>query len=284
MALFTVERLRAFWPGHPPLFSCGLEAPLAGCEPLKLRNLAADWMAVTHSAVVDLQARGIRQAYVILDDHPPMARCHAGHLNETIPAMMDELGATSIALSGYGQRRRRFGPVVRWREWTVDHVPGDELWKFPLHPALWNLEALEAILKFLLETLPVKEHTPWAFERKGGDPKAALPEKWKISCYRLCGEQMTARPAFALRHVPLRTAQLAADGVRFASRLLGGADARAYADHDYRWLDCPYDGPYPLFWSGLMTKGAINPHLARFLRATGQVDLLEVVESVGSQS
>ncbi len=285
MALFTAQQLRRLWENTPPLFSCGLESALdPKCAELPLRDDPKDWMAVTLSACLDLRSRGISQAYVILDDHPPLARCHAEHLNRTIPEMMNELGATSISLSGYGQRRRRMGQILRWRSWDVDRVPATELWKFPLHPALWDLNALQAILEHLMATLPVEEHTPWAFERKGGDPDSTLPDHLKANSYRLCGEQMTSRPGYFLRHLPLRFAQFGADVLRFATSIVGGDQARARMDSALRWLDCPYDGPYPLFWSGLMAKGKINPHLATYLSVTGRRHLLSVIESVNTPS
>lgn len=283
MARFTVQQIRKYWDTPPPLLSCGLESALEdSCTALSLRDDPKNWMAVTLSACRDLKSKGFSRAYVILDDHPPLARCHAEHLNVTIPAMMTELGATSISLSGYGQRRRRMGQIVHWRSWDIDKVPATELWKFPLHPALWNLDALQTILEHLIQTLPVAEQTPWAFERKGGDPDSTLPENLKSNCYRLCGEQMTARAGYKLRHFPLCLAQLAADGMRFFARILGGHKARKAADATFRWLDCPYDGPYPLFWSGLMTKGKINPHLATYLSVTGKRNLLSVIESVST--
>ncbi len=282
MAEFTVRQLQKFWPDHPPLFSCGLNDLLEDTRPLPLRDPVEDWMAVTLSACRDLRQKGFRQAYVILDDHPPLARCHSEHLNVTIPAMMEALDAVSIALSGYGQRRRVFGQIVRWRQWEVDRVPAEQLWKFPLHPALWNLETLQVILEFLVAALPPSEHTPWAFERKGGDPHSSLPAKLKENSYRLCGVRMTARGMRVLRHLPLRLAQFAADVLRFGARVLGGAEARSRMDQACRWLDCPYDGPYPLFWSGLVAKGKINTHLVSYLRATGQSQLLNEIKSAAA--
>ncbi len=49
---------------------------------LPLRDDPRDWMRVVHSACRDLLGRGYAQAYVILDDHPPIGRCHADFLRD----------------------------------------------------------------------------------------------------------------------------------------------------------------------------------------------------------
>ncbi|CAN5787234.1 hypothetical protein BH09VER1_BH09VER1_18450 [soil metagenome] len=281
LAAFTVERLRLFWRDHPPLFSCGLESTLSpGCSVLPLVGDPADWMAVTRAACADLLQRGFSHAYVILDDHPPLALCHARHLNHTLPAMAQALEAVSLSLSGYGQRRPRLGRSVRWRGWDLDRVSSTELWKFPLHPALWDLTALQGILDFLLAALPPSEHTPWAFERKGGDPSTPLPDKWKSSSYRINGARLAARPFFALRHLPLRLAQILSEGLIMISGLVAGPKLRDRTRARFRWLSCPYDGPYPLFWSGLMAKGKVNSHLVSYCHATGQAALLARVKAL----
>jgi hypothetical protein len=260
MAEFTRARVAEFWKDAPPLRLCGIEG-----EGLALRDDPRDWMRVTLSACDDLLAEGFEQAYVILDDHPPLGTCHTKHLNETLPAMMREVGAVSIALSGWGQGRVTHGQPRHWRNWQLDQCFPTTLWKFPLHPALWRLDALRAILEHLVRTLPEDEHTPWAFERKGGATDSGLPEDLTAHSYRIEGRSKAAK-AYPTRFELLKSAT---DLYRYSVRKVGGEAARRAVDERIMGVHHYYHGPYPLIWSGLMRKGEINPN-ALFLFAVGR--------------
>ena len=264
LAEFTRARLREFWKDAPPLRLCGIAGdPCA----LPLRDDPRDWMKVTRSACDDLLAAGFALAYVILDDHPPLGTCHAAHLNETLPAMMRELGAVSIALSGWGQGREPMGRPQRWRDWELDRCTVENLWKFPLHPALWRLDALRQILDRLIAILPEEEHTPWAFERRGGAKDSGLPEALTAHSYRIEGRDQAAKK-YPGRFEWLKSST---DLYRYAVRKIAGPAARAAVDERILGVHHYYHGPYPLVWSGLMRKGALNPN-AMFLLAVGRRD------------
>jgi hypothetical protein len=268
---FTRERLREFWKDAPPLRLCGLGGdPMA----LPLRDDPRDWMKVTRSACDDLIADGFSQVYLILEDHPPLGRCHAQHLNETLPAMMKELGAVSISLSGYGQGRALQGKIVRWRDWEVDRCDPEALWKYPLHPALWRVDALRELLDRLIAWLPETEHTPWAFERRGGSKDAGLPPELTAHCYRIEGSSHAA-----MRYPDLLNRfKGTTDLYRYAVRTLAGDKARAAIDDRILGVHHYYHGPYPLIWSGLMRKGVINPNALFFLSIVGRKDWIEILE------
>jgi hypothetical protein len=241
---------------------------------LPLRDDPRNWMKVTRSACDDLMAEGFSQAYVILDDHPPLGRCHAKHLNETLPAMMKELGAVSISLSGYGQGRALHGRIAKWRDWEIDRCKPDALWKYPLHPALWRLDALRELLDRLIAWLPEAEHTPWAFERRGGSVEANLPELLTAHCYRIDG-----RSHAAIRYPGvLDRFKSATDLYRFAIRKCAGKLARDAVDARLLGVHHYYHGPYPLIWSGLMRKGVINPNAMFFLSIVGREDWVGMLE------
>ncbi len=273
LADFTRARLKEFWKQAPPLRLCGIDRdPCA----LPLRDDPRDWMKVTRSACDDLLADGFSQAYVILDDHPPLGTCHATHLNETIPAMMRELGAVSIALSGWGQGREPMGKSVHWRDLELDHCQENNLWKFPLHPALWRLDALRDILDHLISTLPEAEHTPWAFERKGGGTESGLPASLTAHGYRIEGRSKSMKP-FPAKFDWLKAST---DLYRYAVRKIAGQRARAAVDERVLGVHHYYHGPYPLIWSGLMRKGRINPN-ALFLFMVGRRnDWIEALENM----
>jgi hypothetical protein len=273
LADFTRARLREFWKDAPPLRLCGISGdPCA----LPLRDDPRNWMKVVRSACDDLLAEGFSQAYVILDDHPPLGTCHAVHLNETLPAMMRDLNAVSIALSGWGQGRETMGKPRRWKDWELDHCLVSNLWKFPLHPALWRIDALRAILDHLISKLPEAEQTPWAFERKGGAADSGLPEELTANSYRIEGRSKSARP-FPSRFEWLKAST---DLYRYAVRKIAGKQAREAVDERILGVHHYYHGPYPLIWSGLMRKGTVNPN-ALFLFMVGRRnDWIEAVESM----
>lgn len=273
MADFTRARICEFWEDSPPLRICGIEGePYA----LPLRDNPRNWMKVTRSACDDLLAEGFDQVYVILDDHPPLGTCHAKHLNETLPEMMRELGAVSIALSGWGQGRITHGKLRQWRDWQLDRCLATTLWKFPLHPALWRLDALRAVLDHLIRTLPENEHTPWAFERKGGASDSGLPEDLTAHSYRIEGRSKAAK-AYPARFELLKSAT---DFYRYSVRKIGGEAARRAVDERIMGVHHYYHGPYPLIWSGLMRKGEINPN-ALFLFAVGRrTDWIEEIDKM----
>lgn len=250
---FTRARIREFWSGSLPLRLAGIAGdPLA----LPLRDDPRNWMRVTRSACDDLMAEGFAQAYLLLEDHPPLGPCHAQHLNVTIPALMRETGAVSIALSGYGQGRKTHGEIVKVSKWELDRCRPDTLWKYPLHPALWRLEALRELLDRLIAWLPETEHSPWAFERKGGSPEAGLPESLTAHSYRIAGHAHAATPMPA----GLDAFKSATDFYRFLVRKFAGEVARSAIDARLLGAHHYYHGPYPLIWSGLMRKGELNPN------------------------
>ncbi len=264
VAEFTRTQLDRHWPGHPPVFFCGL--PGEGSALLPLRDDPADWMALVRTAAVDLQARGFRQCYLVLDDHPPLDRCHTTHLGETLPRLMDELGASFINLQGWGQYRPRQGADLGAKYFHLEKPAREYLWKFALHPGLWNLRAFTAILDVLLQEPALSERTCWKFERRAGHRDFPLPQHLCDTAYRVNGAAMSARPAHRMRAALRRVELFAFDVLRFGIRICAGQAARDRFDARFLGVYHFYDGPYPLFWSGLMKKGRLNDDLVFLLR------------------
>jgi hypothetical protein len=273
MAEFTRARIDEFWKDAPPLRIAGLGS---GTNALPLRDDPRNWMKVTRSACEDLIAQGFTRAYVILDDHPPLGTCHARHLNETIPAMMDELGAVSIALSGWGQGREPMGEPRKWRDWELDRCKVSNLWKFPLHPALWRLDSLRQILDHLIATLPEEQHTPWAFERKGGASDSGLSEAFTAHSYRIEGRSKAVKDYPA----KLDWFKAATDTYRYAVRRIAGEAARKAVDDRILGVHHYYHGPYPLIWSGVMSKGALNRNALFLFGVSRRNDWIEALEAM----
>lgn len=264
VAEFTRSKIDQHWSGHPPIFLCGLP----GEDPtlLTLRDDPSDWMKLVRTAVADLQTRGFCDCYLILDDHPPMGLCHTTHLNETLPRLMAELGASFINLQGWGQHRPLHGKLLGSRYFYMEKPDSGYLWKFALHPGLWNLQAFGEILDVLLLDPDPNEHTCWKFERRSGCQDFALPARLRDTAYRISGIAMTARRFPRVFIIFRRLELFSFDVLRFLIRILGGQAARHRCDSRYLGVYHFYDGPYPLFWSGLMKKGRLNPDLLFFLR------------------
>lgn len=204
LACWTAGQIDCFWSGHPEIFFCGTDN-----ASLPLRDDPHDWMRVVHSACTDLLGRGFNQSYVILDDHPPIARWHAEFLRDSLPAMVLELGATSVVTTGFGPLVPPKAKAQKRCGRRVECLPAAEPWKWPLHPALWNLERLEEILRILLERLPEDQHTPWVFERTGSHAeKGGIPQEWLASCWRLDAAQSSLPEVSALHNFQDRLARL----------------------------------------------------------------------------
>jgi hypothetical protein len=272
LAELTGRLLDRHWPGHPPTFYCGAGGPAAAPREswLPLRDEPADWIGIALRAVHELRERGYRQAYLILDDHPPLFPCHVRHLGRTLPELMHRLGAASVGLYGWGQgkaaRGRRLGRADGWLEHLATGYP----WKFSLHPALWHLADLDAILATLAAELPITRRSPWAFERRAGREDGPLPESLHRRAFRIAGARMTAAP---LRRELLRLERLGVRALRFAIRRLGSEGAARRLDGGAAALLSYYEGPYPLYRSGVVVRGRINQGCIRFLARHGRTRL-----------
>ncbi|MCG6872121.1 MAG: hypothetical protein LJE84_07500 [Gammaproteobacteria bacterium] len=256
LARFTAERIAQCWSAHPPLFFCGSQNT-PDERWLRRGDPHEDWIGILRSAVSELGRRGYTRMYLVLDDHPPLFRCHAGHLNETLPHYLDELDAVYIGLNGWGQGREPCGRVLA-NHHRVENVAADFRWKFSLHPGLWNLAALSRLLDWMLETLPPERRSAWVFERFGGGEQLPDEDRWQHRCYRVSGIDMTASAA---RRVVRNVEWVAWRGLNAVAER-GPRGLRRRIDFLRRY----YEGPYPLFWSGLMQKGKVFPDAQRFLR------------------
>jgi hypothetical protein len=272
LAELTGRLLDRHWPGHPPTFYCGASRGRAGTPDswLPLRDEPVDWIGITLRAVGELRGHGYRQAYLILDDHPPLFRCHAPHLNRTLPQLMQRLGAASVGLYGWGQGKASRGTILGRADGWLERLGTEYPWKFSLHPALWHLEDLSTILEALAAELPVARRSPWAFERHAGRPDGPLPESLQRRAFRLAGTRMTAAP---LRRELLRLERLGGRSLRFALRRLGGEAAAHGLDGILDVIVKYYEGPYPLYRSGVVVRGRINESCLRFLALHGRARL-----------
>jgi hypothetical protein len=264
-AFFTHELIEKYWPDHPPLFFCGLTPEEAGTLPhipVGEPALPRVWGHFVLEACRELKKRGFTKTYFLLEDHPPLAPCHQDHLNRTLPGLLDGIPASYIGLMGWDNRRFvTKAPITgphRFMHLTVPRAP-----RFHLHPSLFRLDALMACLELLIRH---DKPTPWGFEKICDKPDADLPEEFKKSCYQICGEELALHPPgpvgrlggvlerfFYHRmmnlYAPLNRLGL---GMKFWDGL--GFD------------DFFYNGPLPMFYSGIMSRGRVNPFFLRYLQ------------------
>ena len=273
LAQWTCGQIAKFWPAHPRIYLCGAEGDERA---LPLCDDPRDWMRVVATACADLLAEGHKQAYVILDDHAPIAQCHNEHLNVTLPRMAEELGATSFVTGGYGPLNARKGEVHRWNGFTPECLPLSQPWKLPLHPALWNLQRLHDILVHLIGWLPDADHNPWAFERIGSDPKkGGLREEWLAACWRVNSIETSTAEALALHNFRDRIVRFALRISSFDAYIFAGRAGRDAVADAIAGLKHPRIGPYPCFWSGVMKKGRLNSDYLFYARFKNRPELTQ---------
>lgn len=278
LAEFTRGELARQWPGHPPIFVSGLSAPAEGG--LHFSGDFADWMAVTRDACAQLIARGFSQCHLVLDDHPPFGPCHAEHLGSTLPRFLRERGGVCVQLLGWGQKRPRRGERLAF--FDMEKSDADYLWKFSLHPALWDIAKLAEILDRLKAGTGAAERTCWKFERRSGAGEAELPAGFRNASYRVSGARMLAKTYPLFPRIRRRIERGALDVYRFLVRIAAGQAARDRLDLRIDGLFKFYDGPYPLFWSGVMKKGKLNHDLLFALRVHGQREMIERLTRVAA--
>lgn len=269
MAEFTCDRIHKYWRFAPPIYFCGV-----GDQPgeawLPLENDPRDWIGIVDSAAGAL-AQQFDSVYLILDDHPPVWRCHERHLNHTLPRLLHELDAAYIGLNGWGPGRvgrTPLGEVLDERHYRLERVRADFRWKYSLHPGLWNLSRLRQLLNHCGARRNPEERTVWYFERQAGAVDSGLPAGLAGGAYRICGRLMS-RSTLRYRMERLATVLIRLCGVVASSVRLHPVS---------RFLHCMrtamehyYEGPYPLLWSGVLRKGSINPHFLLYLACHGKL-------------
>lgn len=261
VARLTQAEIARQWNPAPPVFLCGVEAT----DALPMREDTADWMAVTLEAVRALAERGYRWVYLILDDHPPVGRCGAPWLNETLPVWAEEHRAAIIGLLGWGQRRPRDGQDLGSAFGHLVRNDRGYRWKFSLHPALWSVEALIRLLEIRMVQFGPGQRTPWNFERHRDAADGPVPGAMLDATYRVHGSSLVPAAERVLNGGK-EAALFGFDVWRFFLRVGLGQGTRDEFDREGLWLYHWYFGPYPIFWSGAIRGGRMHPEFQTFQR------------------
>ena len=273
LARWTLGRIGSEWANHPPVFFAGLSRRDA--QSLGFDGDSSDWMSVSLQAVGRLREESYTHAYLILDDHPPVGRCHAGFLNDRLPELAARLGAACVGLLGYGQHRRREGEDLGAAFAHLERTSPSYRWKFSLHPGLWNLADLQTLLECRMETYPQGQRTPWNFERHRDVPGDSRVDSIAGRCFRVRGSA-ALDPEFCSRGALLRNSvtRLAADAELFVAKHSGGKPARDAAELRRLWMFGHYLGPYPIYWSGCMRQGKPHADFEKWLAASASNELV----------
>lgn len=273
LARWTLGRIDREWANHPPVFFAGLSR--RDERSLGFDGDFSDWMGVNLQAVARLRASGYSHAYLILDDHPPVGRCHSGFLNDRLPELSVRLDAAYIGLLGYGQHRCREGEDLGRTFAHLEKTSPSYRWKFSLHPGLWNLGDLQTLLECRMEIYAQGQRTPWNFERHRDVPGDLRVDSIASRCFRVRGSS-SLEPEFRSRGILTVESlfRFAADAELFAAKLAGGKIARDSAELRRLWMFGHYLGPYPIYWSGCVRQGKPHTDFEKWLASLGSNELV----------
>ena len=281
IAPIAIERIDACWPSHPEIRFCGLsEARGLPVLPLEPGTDRSNWTQVLLGGVEKMRALGFGRIYLILEEHIPLGPCHEEHLNTTLPALMDALPASYISLMGWDNRRfPSRSPVLAKSRHQLKRLTGTNDPRFHLHPALWDLEILEHCCRLALQNQE-KNGSAWHFEKASARPDAPLPPAAKNGCYQIRASALALQPPS-----PPRSALSAIDRFVFhkimalypliPSRRVG----RRFLRH-VPFDDVFCNGPYPMFYSGIMAKGGLNRFFVNYLRRNNPALMSRILDAM----
>ncbi len=285
IAPHTWKMIQTFWPNHPPVFFCGLTSEEAGelpHIPVHEGHLPRVWADFVFDAAAKLKADGFEAVYFFLEDHMPLDACHELNLNTLLPALLNTLPASYIGLMGWDNKRfaTRAGPVLPAEHHRLKHLTTERAPRFHLHPSLFRMDALIECLEAL------KQHdkpNPWGFEKLSDKLDAPISKDFKESCYQICGSELalnkprylklfmeTARHWFFHRMMSL---------VPLACRLGFGKQFFKFIGFD----DFFYNGPFPMFYSGVMAAGKINPFFTKHLKRRNDRIFDELLQEISQR-
>jgi len=265
--------LDRFWPDHPRQFFVAPKEwglPGESLDPGEDPFGGSNWSWTLLQGVKQVRARGFREAYLVAEEHLPLAACHKAHLEVTLPAQAREMGARYVSLMGWDNKRYSFkSPKLGKDRFRWMHLTGVRDPRFHLHPAWWNLETLEECCELALEN-PATNGSAWHFEKICDLAGDRLPSD---NCYQICAASMSLSPPrllatrLAMRWLHNRLMAIVP--------LLPSRWRRFY--YDACGFDMVYcDGPYPMVFSGALAKGKIN---AALLKQRKRVPS-EIIESI----
>lgn len=268
LAALTKKWIDERWNHHPPIYFCGI-GPVSGFTCLPLKRDPRDWVGIAADAIFELARQHFDFVYLLLDDHPPVAPCNADYLNVRLPQLATQLQAFYVSLIAWDQFRSVCGKKLGAdHDFWMQNDPNDR-WNLSLHPALWQISALLQILQSV-DQKAVGPVSARHFEAQARTFVATLQEAFRGDSYRVCGDRYAAGEHWFQKTAMREVLSLCIHAIRFSliktnhSQMLQKLDRRLQGYTHY------INGPYPMFWSGLMMKGAVHGDALAFLKLTGQ--------------
>jgi len=278
IACLTQEKIHQFWKNHPPIYIAGVAMPKRGnCLPFS--GDPRNWVQVTFEAVQAMEERGFQYLFLILDDHPPLGGCHSRYLNELLPSEAMKLEAVNVNLIGWDQ----FQPF-RGVHLGVSHLHfmrnhSDFKWKFSLHPSLWNVKDLCLILDQLLYNFP-EVVSARAFEGQAELAGNLVIKEIQEKTFRICGDRYAAGHRWFEQRTKRQIGTLLLHACRWSTGFLGGEKALSHIDQKSSIYFKYLNGPYPMYWSGLMRLGRLHKDALCFLTKTGRGSWVREIKSL----
>lgn len=259
VAKWTIKRLDSCWPGHPEIILCGIR-DLPGYRCLPFISDERDWTGIALEAAALLLQDGYQWLYLILDDHAPFGLCNNAYLNQLLPGVAGSVNAGCVSLCPWDGLQRSRGDILPDHQLGLCLLPETDKWRYSLHPGLWRIEFFHSLLD-QVSKMPGGT-TARGFEAVAGR-ESGRQYPVHNQAYRVAGR------SYALSRGPLDTGsqRLLFHARRwFIRRFSSGALAAFDARNQYitRFMN----GPYPIFWSGLMHHG-IHLEALRYLAFCG---------------
>lgn len=198
---------------------------------------------------------------------PPLSPCEAGILNKSLAALLEILQIGTIPLCRTDLNRGREKNLVNGTVSEFGRRPDSCRWRYFLHPGLWSLSSLMALLDQLATILlMLDKRNPGALERVGGthdEVKHCIDIEPSYRISRASLKKWSKDALVAVCCTSVGTCARSVGGV------LGGPGVWERLSYlfDFAYHCC--GGPYPVFWCGIMEKGQPNEELrmsCRFFR------------------
>lgn len=272
----TCQLIDRYWQDHPELFIVGGD-DILDRSAIPFLSDEKDWIGMALEAVKWLHQRGFTHCYLILDDHPPVGPCSKKYLNQTLPVLADKCGASHVALAGWDQFQPKDGTIVSVgsQRWMKNNIAFK--WKFDLHPGFWNISDLLVILEQIINVSP-RLYSAREFEGVAGSGALSLSTKLVASTYKIEGDRNTHGLSWYNSRLSRRGILYSLHALRIAARL-GGAGMLRKIDSKTEIYTQYINGPYPMYWSGVIKKGDLNRNLIQFAEFTNNHDLISWLDS-----
>lgn len=268
-----------YWPNHPDIFIVGGDQ-IENRHKIPYSSSEKDWIGMAYEAVQWLEGKGAKYCYLIIDDHPPVGPCNSNFLNVTLPDYAEQLGATRVALAGWDQFQPNEGELIQVGEQKWFLNSSSHKWKFNLHPGLWNLADLGTILEKVMRFSP-RVYSARSFESVSGSEALSLPPQFIRKTYKINGDLNSSGNHWLQRRIIRKGVRHSYNLARLVARAAGN-QALISLDRKMSVYTHYINGPYPIYWSGILKKGKLSRNLLKFAQLTNNNKLKAYIDSLPS--